>query len=140
MTIHCKELADLPGAANEIFKIGRDYKIWIFKGRLGSGKTTLIKTMLEQSGVEDIVNSPSYAIINEYLSNNGHIIYHFDCFRLKDIHEAFDIGVEEYLDSGNLCLVEWPEVIEPMLPDRFFEININNPNHEERIFKLKKHG
>ncbi|MFC2125282.1 tRNA (adenosine(37)-N6)-threonylcarbamoyltransferase complex ATPase subunit type 1 TsaE, partial [Bacteroidota bacterium] len=123
-----------------IINTGKGYEIWIFKGRLGSGKTTLIKAILKQLGVEDIVNSPSYAIINEYSSINDHTIYHFDFFRLKDIYEAFDIGVEEYLDSGNMCLIEWPEIVEPMLPDRFFEITIDNPKHEERIFKLKKHG
>ena len=140
MTVHCKELAELPKAATEIFHIGRDFEIWIFKGKLGSGKTTLIKTILEQFGIEDNANSPSYAIINEYLNKNGQPIYHFDFFRLKNIHEAFDIGVEEYLDSGNLCLIEWPEIVEPILPDRYFEISIDNPKHEERIFKLKKHG
>ena len=140
MTIHCKELADLPEVADKILNEGKDFNIWIFKGDLGSGKTTLIKTMLGQLGIEDIVNSPSYSIINEYLSTGGHTIYHFDCFRLKNIDEAFDIGIEEYLDPGNHCLIEWPEVIESLLPERFFEINIDNKTKEERIFKLKKHG
>jgi len=140
LIIHCKELADLPEAADKIYNEGRDFNIWIFKGELGSGKTTLIKTMLRQLGIEDTVNSPSYSIINEYLSTGGHTIYHFDCFRLKNIHEAYDIGMEEYLDSGNQCLIEWPDIIESLLPEHFFEIKIENKIKEERIFKLKKHG
>lgn len=140
MTVHCIDQTELEEAAIKIFNIGSEYEIWVFKGRLGSGKTTLIKTILRQLGVSDNVNSPSYAIINEYLGNNGQIIYHFDCFRLKDIHEAFDVGIDEYLDSGNLCMIEWPEVIEPMLPDCYLEISIEIPKHEERIYKLIKHG
>ena len=130
----------MPQAAEEIFSIGRKYSVWIFKGRLGAGKTTLIKSLLETIDVEDTINSPSYTIINEYVTKKGESIYHLDCFRLNDAAEALDIGIEEYLDSGNLCLIEWPEVLESILPERFFEIDIDTPSGEERVFKLKKNG
>lgn len=133
-------MADLPEAAKAIITVGKGYKVWIFRGDLGSGKTTLVKSILDFWGIEDNVRSPSYAIVNEYSSKDGETIYHFDFFRINDIREALDIGVDEYLESGSHCLIEWPEIMEPLLPESFFEIKIENPKNTERIFKLKKYG
>lgn len=85
---------------------------------MGTGKTTLIKQLCEEMGTEDVVNSPTFAIVNVYeVASGNEEIYHFDCYRLKDIREALDFGAEEYLYSGNWCFVEWPEIISPILPE-----------------------
>lgn len=85
---------------------------------MGTGKTTLIKQLCEEMGTEDVVNSPTFAIVNVYEVASGNVeIYHFDCYRLKDIREALDFGAEEYLYSGNWCFVEWPEILSPILPE-----------------------
>lgn len=96
-----------------------DYTVFAFKGDMGAGKTTFIRNLARHLGVgEDLaVNSPSFSLINEYRSDTtGALIYHFDLYRLENIEEALDIGVEDYLDSGAICLIEWPDVIDPLLP------------------------
>ncbi len=110
----------------------------LFKGEMGAGKTTLIKAICRELGVEDEVSSPTYSLVNEYLSEKYGPVYHFDLYRIEDEMEAMDIGIEEYLDSGNFCLLEWPEKICNLLPDdcaevyiqvtesgRYFELNTN---------------
>ncbi|MCX6310852.1 MAG: tRNA (adenosine(37)-N6)-threonylcarbamoyltransferase complex ATPase subunit type 1 TsaE [Bacteroidetes bacterium] len=108
---------------NEIQKTAIDFlknlpnqKIFAFHGDLGAGKTTFIKALCEKLGVKDQMSSPSFSIVNEYNSENGNSIYHFDLYRLKSPQEAFDIGMEEYLYSGNYCFIEWPERAEGILP------------------------
>ncbi len=108
---------------NEIQKTAIDFlknlpnqKIFAFHGDLGAGKTTFIKALCEKLGVKDQMSSPSFSILNEYNSENGNSIYHFDLYRLKSPQEAFDIGMEEYLYSGNYCFIEWPERAEGILP------------------------
>jgi tRNA threonylcarbamoyladenosine biosynthesis protein TsaE len=100
-------------------------KVWCFEAEMGAGKTTLIKRICKYLGVADEMSSPTFSIVNEYQTTFGNEVYHFDFYRLKDIDEAYDIGVEDYLFSGNTCLLEWPEIIEPLLPDQYLEININ---------------
>ena len=100
-------------------------KVWCFHAEMGAGKTTLIKQLGKVMNVTDEMSSPTFAIVNEYLTAGNDTIYHFDFYRLKDIEEAIEIGVEEYLDSGNLCLLEWPELIETLLPDQYLKISIN---------------
>ncbi|AEI51272.1 tRNA (adenosine(37)-N6)-threonylcarbamoyltransferase complex ATPase subunit type 1 TsaE [Runella slithyformis] len=106
--------------------------VWLFEGQMGAGKTTLIKAICKQAGVLSTVQSPTFSIINEYLTANGETIYHFDCYRLKNTAEAYDIGVEEYLDSGNLCLIEWPDKIAELLPDRSITLSIRETVNGKR--------
>jgi len=95
-----------------------------FYGSMGAGKTTLIKNLCHRMGVTDEVNSPTFAIVNEYVTEEGESVYHFDFYRIKKLEEAYDIGYENYFDSGNLCLIEWPEMIEPLLPERYIRVDI----------------
>lgn len=95
-----------------------------FFGSMGAGKTTLIKDLCHRMGVTDEVNSPTFAIVNEYVTEEGESVYHFDFYRIKKLEEAYDIGFENYFDSGNLCLIEWPEMIEPLLPDKYIRVEI----------------
>lgn len=103
-------------------------KIWTFEGNLGAGKTTFIKAMLKALGYTDGVQSPTFSIVNEYSDS----VYHFDCYRLKSVYEALDFGIEEYLDSGKYCFIEWPEVIEPLLPDEVLKIKIEHTENNTR--------
>jgi len=112
-----------------------DYKICLFKGEMGTGKTTLIKAICELIGVRDNVASPTFALVNEYLSKQGPV-YHFDFYRLTSLEEALDAGVEEYFYSGNLCLIEWPEVIDDILPAKRLVIEIENTGNDQRNYKL----
>lgn len=99
---------------------------------MGTGKTTLIKQLCEEMGTEDVVNSPTFAIVNVYEVADGKEIYHFDCYRLKDIREALDFGAEEYLYSGSWCFVEWPEIISPILPEDTVTWKIRTMENGER--------
>ena len=97
-----------------------------FYGAMGAGKTTLIKNLCHRMGVTDEVNSPTFAIVNEYVTMEGESVYHFDFYRIKKIEEAYDIGFENYFDSGNLCLIEWPEMIEPLMPEKYIRVEIRH--------------
>ena len=99
-------------------------RVFAFDAPMGAGKTTFIKQLCEELGTEDVVNSPTFAIVNVYDTPNDGEVYHFDCYRLKDIREAQDFGAEEYLYSGNLCLIEWPDMIAPLLPEDTVYIKI----------------
>lgn len=96
-----------------------------FYGPMGAGKTTLIKNLCHQMGVTDEVNSPTFAIVNEYVTLEGESVYHFDFYRIKRLEEVFDIGYENYFYSGNWCLLEWPEMIEPLMPEEFIRVDIS---------------
>ncbi len=109
--------------ATDILKVYPTRRVYAFHGQMGAGKTTFIKQLCEELGVTDIVNSPTFAIVNEYEYTNG-MIYHFDCYRLKDIREALDFGAEEYLYSGNYCFIEWPEMIDGLLPADTINVTI----------------
>ena len=108
-----------------------------FYGTMGAGKTTLIKDLCHRMGVTDEVNSPTFAIVNEYVTEEGESVYHFDFYRIKKLEEAYDIGYENYFYSGNLCLIEWPELIEPLLPERYLRVDIRlGATDDERIIKI----
>lgn len=125
-TIHIENVAALGNAAEEFAALMGDNTVFAFFGEMGAGKTTFINALCRTLGVEeDIANSPSFSIINEYRSDTtAELIYHFDLYRLENLEEAFDIGVEDYFDSGALCLLEWPERIEDLLPDDTVRIDI----------------
>lgn len=117
--------------------IGND-TIFAFYGNMGAGKTTFIKAVCEELGVEDVINSPTFAIVNEYLAGNGNTIYHFDCYRINKIVEALDMGCQDYFDSGNLCFIEWPENIEEILPEEAVAVHINVQDNDSRIIEIEK--
>lgn len=95
-----------------------------FYGPMGAGKTTLIKNLCHRMGVTDEVNSPTFAIVNEYVTLEGESVYHFDFYRIKKLEEVYDIGYENYFYSGNLCLLEWPELIDPLMPEEYIRVDI----------------
>ena len=117
--IKIPNLEALDGAARDFAKLLDEYTVFAFHGEMGAGKTTFIRRLARELGVDEdlAVNSPSFSLINEYRSSTtGALIYHFDLSRLENLEEAIDIGVEDYFDSGAICLIEWPDVIEPILP------------------------
>ena len=111
--------------AQEIILLAKDIPVVCFNGEMGAGKTTLIKVICESLGVHDTTSSPTFSIVNEYLDLAGNSIYHFDFYRIKNTREAIETGALEYFDSGFLCLIEWPELIIDLIPDKHLEININ---------------
>lgn len=124
MEIIIKDLSGIRQAAKEFIAHIGDRKIFAFYGKMGAGKTTFISAVCEELGVSDVINSPTFAIVNEYLSGSGDPIYHFDFYRIKNIGEALDIGYYDYIDSDNLCFMEWPELIESILPDDTVKVTI----------------
>ena len=139
LSITCNTLNDLPETARKILELTGKDSVVAFDGQLGAGKTTLIKQICAQLGVSDNVSSPSFAIINEYIDGSGKPLYHFDFYRIKDIEEAMDIGVEDYFYSGNLCLMEWPSKVSELIPERHFFIDIEVTGEESRIFHIRKY-
>jgi len=109
-----------------------------FYGEMGAGKTTFIKAICQNLGVEDITSSPSFSLINEYLSNTGKSVYHFDFYRINDIEEAYDIGYEDYFYSNNLCLIEWAEKIETLLPENHFKCKMKILDTGSRFVEISK--
>lgn len=130
-------LENINAAAAEFLKELGDRRIVAFYGSMGAGKTTFIKAVCEALGVTDTVNSPTFAIVNEYLAASGESIYHFDFYRIKKLEEAYDFGYEDYFYSGNLCLIEWPELIEELLPEDTVRVQIAETEEGERELKIK---
>jgi len=136
-TIEIKSLSTIHEAAREFIKAMGQHTIFAFYGSMGAGKTTFIKAICEELGVEDVINSPTFAIVNEYHSNiTAHPIYHFDFYRIKNIHEANDLGAEDYFYSGVLCFIEWPEKIEEILPFGTVIVDIEEQADGSRLVTL----
>ena len=129
-------LDDLTRAANELIKTFDTKKIIAFYGKMGAGKTTLIKTICEIINVENVVSSPTFSIVNEYHTSTGETIYHFDFYRINKIEEAYDFGYEEYFYSGNYCFIEWPEKIETLLPDDSLFLTIEEQGDGTRLVSI----
>ncbi len=124
-------IEDLPEVTSQIVDEYSDYRIFALKGEMGVGKTTFTKAFCAALGVDNEVNSPTFAIANIYDSVNYGEIYHFDFYRLKDRREALDIGLFEYIDSGSYCLMEWPDIIIDDLPLPYVEINIQHTDNND---------
>ena len=121
----------------DILRDGGERRVFAFYGKMGAGKTTFIKQLCQEMGTEDVVNSPTFAIVNVYeYGKDKEEIYHFDCYRLKDIREAMDFGAEEYLYSGNYCFIEWPEMIDALLPEDTVHITIEAKEDGKRTLTI----
>ena len=116
MNIKIESLDKIDEAAVEFIRAMGDNTVFAFHGDMGAGKTTFIKAICENLGVSDTINSPTFAIVNEYRSDSGELIYHFDFYRINKIEEVFDFGYEDYFYSGSLCFIEWPEKVDTLLP------------------------
>ena len=132
-TYKSTSLDHLPEIAKSILSDFGNNKIFLFYGSMGAGKTTLIKELVHQLGIEDVANSPTFAIVNEYFSETNGTIYHFDFYRLEDEMEALDMGYEDYFYSDAYCFVEWPEKIPNLLPENAIEVEINSSLDERTI-------
>ncbi len=120
MQINISSLNQLPEAAKQLLEQFPQNRIFLFNGEMGSGKTTLIKAICKELKVTDTLSSPTYSIVNEYKTEMGNTIYHFDLYRLKTVAELFDIGFSEYLSSNNYCFIEWPELGEDFYENAVF--------------------
>ncbi|MNK51180.1 tRNA threonylcarbamoyladenosine biosynthesis protein TsaE [compost metagenome] len=137
MEITVNGLSDLPQVAEQLLTFAGKEKVFIFEGEMGAGKTTFIKHFCARLGIEDVVSSPTYSIVNEYESPDGSV-YHFDFYRIKDIREAYDLGYEEYFYGGGICLIEWPERVVELLPENYIKVEISVVDENERLFSLCK--
>ncbi len=137
-TFEINGIDELSRVSDDLISLREKSSVFAFFGSMGAGKTTLIKNLCHKLEVADEVTSPTFAIINEYRTNAGESIYHFDFYRIKKIEEVFDIGYENYLYSGNLCLLEWPEMIESLMPDQYVRIDIQiGSSDESRIISCE---
>ena len=136
-TITIKDLDHIEDAAREFIKNMGDDTVFAFYGKMGAGKTTFIKALCKLLGVEDEVNSPTFAIINEYRSETtAELIYHFDFYRIKKLEEVYDLGYEDYFYSGALCFIEWPELVEELLPLDAKKVTITENSDGSRTVAL----
>jgi tRNA threonylcarbamoyladenosine biosynthesis protein TsaE len=129
------QLDNIQAAAQEFVEAMGERKVFAFYGKMGAGKTTFIKAICEALDVEDVVTSPTFAIVNEYKAPRGSV-YHFDFYRIKNLREAYDIGCEEYFYSGQPCFIEWPELIEELLPEDAVRVNIEVHDDGSRTIRL----
>lgn len=136
MQLEAADLCQLESVTNEIAKQLKKNRVVCFVGEMGAGKTTLIAQLCSKLGVEDNVSSPTFSLVNEYLSPSEGTIFHFDFYRITSEEEALDMGVEEYLYSPAICFVEWPEKIENLLPVHYLEVKIEQ-QQQNRIYKLR---
>ena len=137
MEIKITSLDNIHDAAKQFIAAMGDNTVFAFYGKMGAGKTTFIKAVCEELGVTDVINSPTFAIINEYRSETaGELIYHYDFYRINKVEEAFDFGYEDYFYSGALCFIEWPELIEELLPMDAVKVTIEEQADGSRVITL----
>jgi tRNA threonylcarbamoyladenosine biosynthesis protein TsaE len=136
MEIVISDLRHLHESAKKFLGQTAGRKIFAFSGPMGAGKTTIIKAICEVLGAKDIVTSPTFTIVNEYRTFSGDSIYHIDFYRIKKREEVFDFGIEEYFDSGSYCFMEWPELVEGILPRETVSVKISVDEKERRIMQI----
>lgn len=130
-------LEEIQETALDFIRLMGDHTVFAFYGEMGAGKTTFIKSVCEALGVEDVINSPTFAIVNEYRSSTtGELMYHFDFYRINKLSEAEDIGTEDYFYSGALCFIEWPEKIDELLPYDVVKVSITVNDDDSRTIQL----
>ena len=131
--IKIHSLEEIHEAARRFIEAMGDNTVFAFYGKMGAGKTTFIQAICEELGVEDVITSPTFAIVNEYRSDTtGELIYHFDFYRIKKLDEVYDMGYEDYFYSGALCFIEWPELVEELLPGNTVKVSIEEVENGER--------
>ncbi|MES2590764.1 MAG: tRNA (adenosine(37)-N6)-threonylcarbamoyltransferase complex ATPase subunit type 1 TsaE [Bacteroidota bacterium] len=135
-SIVINSLQELPAAAKELLRLSQGKKSFAFYAPMGTGKTTFIKTICEELGVKATISSPTFSIVNEYLSGKGEKIYHFDFYRIKSIDEAYDLGYEDYFYTKAYCFIEWPERIEELLPEDYVKVTMAVTG-EQRILTIE---
>jgi tRNA threonylcarbamoyladenosine biosynthesis protein TsaE len=131
-------LDNIQHLAQTLIGLADQNRVWLFFGEMGSGKTTLIKAICAALGVKDLVNSPSFSIVNEYPLGESKV-YHFDFYRIKNEEEAYDVGAEDYFYSGEYCFIEWPEKIPSLIPPSHVAINIRADDYEQRTIAISIH-
>ena len=136
-TIQIPSLEHIRESARAFIEKMGDHTIFAFYGKMGSGKTTFIKALCEELGVDEGITSPTFAIVNEYHSTTVGPIYHFDFYRIKKLEEVYDMGYEDYFYSGRLCLIEWPELIEELLPDDAVRVYIEELDDGKRELRIE---
>jgi ATPase, YjeE family len=136
MTIKIDSLENIQDAAHQFIESMGDNTVYAFYGKMGAGKTTFVKAVCECLGVTDVINSPTFSIINEYRSETGELIYHFDFYRINKLEEVYDFGYEDYFFSGALCFIEWPELVEELLPTDCIKVHIDEQKDGSRIVTL----
>jgi len=136
ITLTIESTKNIHDTARQFIDVMGERTVFAFNGKMGAGKTTFIKAICEVMGVKETVNSPTFSIVNEYEASDGRIIYHFDCYRIKNTQEALDLGAEEYLYSGNLCFIEWSENMAPLLPDTLVNVDIEEMEDGRREVKI----
>lgn len=137
MEIRVNSLTEIDDAAKKFIENIGDSKVFAFYGKMGAGKTTFIKAVCEQLGVDDVITSPTFAIVNEYQSaTTGDSIYHFDFYRIKKLDEVYDMGYEDYFYGGSLCFLEWPELIEELLPEDACKVTIEETEDGGRLVRF----
>jgi tRNA threonylcarbamoyladenosine biosynthesis protein TsaE len=136
MEIIIKDKKHLHSAAKELLKHFGENKIFAFYGSMGAGKTTIIKAICELLGAVDIISSPTFTLVNEYRTSTGDALFHIDFYRIKKQEEVFDFGIEEYLTGESYCFMEWPELIEEILPTETIRVKITVDDHEQRILAI----
>jgi tRNA threonylcarbamoyladenosine biosynthesis protein TsaE len=132
MEILIKDKRHLPAAAKKLLKHAGNNKLFAFYGSMGSGKTTIIKAICEVLGATDIVSSPTFTLVNEYRTSKEESVYHIDFYRIKTMEEVFDFGFEEYLSGDSYCFMEWPELVEEILPPGIINVRITVDDSEKR--------
>lgn len=137
MIIKIDSLENIADAAKKFLAEAGDRRVFAFHGGMGAGKTTFIKALCSELGVTEVVASPTFAIVNEYMAQNGEPVYHFDLYRVKTMDEACDFGCEDYFYSGSYCFIEWPELVEPLLPDETVDVCITVDDEGHRAVELK---
>jgi tRNA threonylcarbamoyladenosine biosynthesis protein TsaE len=136
MKIIIRDKKHLADAAEKFLRHFRENRIFAFYGSMGAGKTTIIKAICKALGAIDIVSSPTFTLVNEYRTSGGDTLYHIDFYRIKKQEEVFDFGIEEYLDGKSYCFMEWPELIEEILPEETIKVRISVENNEQRTLLI----
>ena len=133
MEITINGLDTIRSAARQFIENIGSSRVFAFYGKMGAGKTTFVKALCEELGCDDVITSPTFAIVNEYTDSEQQPLYHFDFYRIKKLEEVYDMGYEEYFYSGALCLIEWPELIEDVLPDDTVRVTIEEQADGSRL-------
>ncbi len=139
MVFRSVTLSDLKIIAQRVVKELAEFRVWLFYGEMGSGKTTLIKEICREAGVAEVMSSPTFSIVNEYETAGAGQAFHFDFYRIKSEEEAYDIGTDEYFYSGSPCFVEWPEKIPSLIPSKYASVDLQVENNDKRTIAISFH-